>query len=63
MFRMPEERERGALLIAACLIAAIRLRGEPIKPSPKLKSTIYDSVQLAVLVWREIQGHRSTPLN
>ena len=60
---MPEERERGALLIAACLIAAIRLRGEPIKPSPKLKSTIYDSVQLAVLVWREIQGHRSTPLN
>ena len=25
--------------IAACLIAAIRLRGEPIKPSPKLKST------------------------
>jgi len=60
---MPEERERGALLIAACLIAAIRLRGEPIKPSPNLKSTIYDSVQLAVLVWRETQGHRSTPLN
>ena len=60
---MPEERERGALLIAACLIAAIRLRGEPIKPSPKLKSTIYDSVQLAVLVWRELQGHRTTPLN
>jgi hypothetical protein len=51
MLGMPEERERGALLIAACLIAAIRLRGEPIKPSPKLKSTIYDSVQLAVLVW------------
>ena len=44
---MPEERERGALLIAACLIAAIRLRGEPIQPSPKLKATIYDSVQLA----------------
>ncbi len=43
---MPEERERGALLIAACLIAAIRLRGEPIQPSPKLKATIYDSVQL-----------------
>jgi len=38
---MPEERERGALLIAACLIAAIRLRGEPIQPSPKLKATIY----------------------
>ena len=53
---MPEERERGALLIAACLIAAIRLRGEPIQLSPKLKATIYDSVQLAVLVWREIQA-------
>ena len=53
---MPEERERGALLIAACLIAAIRLRGEPIRPSPKLAATIYDSVQLATLVWREIQG-------
>lgn len=60
---MPEERERGALLIAACLVAAIRLRGEPIKPSPKLKATIYDSVQLAVLVWRELQAHGSTPAN
>ena len=60
---MPDERERGALLIAACLIAAIRLRGEPIKPSPKLKATIYDSVQLAVLVWREIQGRAGTPVH
>ena len=63
LFLMPEEKERGALLIAACLVAAIRLRGEPIQPSPKLRATIYDSVQLAVLVWREIQGHRGTPLN
>ena len=53
---MPEERERGALLIAACLIAAIRLRGEPIKPSPKLKSTIYDSAQLAVLSGGSCKG-------
>ena len=60
---MSEERNRGALLIAACLVAAIRLRGEPIQPSPKLKATISDSVQLAVLVWREIQGHRGAPLN
>ena len=60
---MPEERERGALLIAACLIAAIRLRGEPIQPSPKLKATIYDSVQLAVLVWREIQARGAKPVN
>jgi len=60
---MPEERERGALLIAACLIAAIRLRGEPIQRSPKLKATIYDSVQLAVLIWREIQGRGVKPVN
>jgi hypothetical protein len=45
---MPDdEKQRGALLIAASLIAAIRLRGEPIKPSPKLSVTIYDSVQVA----------------
>jgi hypothetical protein len=60
---MPEERECGALLIAACLIAAIRLRGEPIQPSPKLKATIYDSVQLAVLVGREIQARGAKPVN
>jgi hypothetical protein len=60
---MQEERERGALLIAACLIAAIRLRGESIQPSPKLKATIYDSVQLAVMVWREIQGRSVKPVN
>jgi hypothetical protein len=61
---MPDdEKQRGALLIAACLIAAIRLRGEPIKPSPKLSATIYDSVQLAVLVWRELQSRGSLPKN
>ncbi len=61
---MPDdEKQRGALLIAACLIAAIRLRGEPIQPSPKLKATIYDSVQLAMLVWRELQSRSSLPKN
>lgn len=30
---------------------------------PQVRATIYDSVQLAVLVWREILGHRGTPLN
>jgi len=61
--REPEDRERGALLIAACLIAAIRLRGEPIQPSLKLKATIYDSVRPAVLVWREIQARSVKPAN
>jgi len=61
---MPDdEKQRCALLIAACLIAAIRLRGEPIQPSPKLKATISDSVQLAVLVWRELQSRKVSPLN
>ena len=53
---MSEEKESGALLIAACIIAAIRLRGEEIKPSPKLKHTIYESVQLAMMVLRELKG-------
>jgi len=61
---MPEdEKQRGALLIAASLIAAIRLRGEPIQPSPKLKATIYDSVQLAVMVWTEMQSRTFPPPN
>ena len=54
---MAEDKERGAVLIAACIIAAIRLRGLSIKPSPKLKHTIYESVQLAVMVLRELKGH------
>jgi len=32
-------------------------------PSPKLKATIYDSVQLAVLVRWELQSLRVSPLN
>jgi hypothetical protein len=31
---MDKQRENGALLVAACIVAAIRLRGEPIQPSP-----------------------------
>jgi hypothetical protein len=53
---MPEDKERGAILIAACIIAAIRLRGEEIKPSPKVKHAIYESVQLATMVLRELKG-------
>src|SRR5215468_633101 len=39
----------GATLVAASTIAAIRLRGDEVKPSPKLKAVIYDSVRLARL--------------
>jgi hypothetical protein len=52
---MSEEPNKGAVLIAACIVAAIRLRGESIQSSPKLKATIYESVQLVLQVWREIR--------
>ena len=50
-----QNKSDGALLVAASTIAAIRLRGEPVKPSPKLKSVLVDSVSLARLVLAEIQ--------
>jgi hypothetical protein len=53
-----EDRQRGALLIAASLIAAIRLRGEPVNNSPKTLSTIEDSVQLARMVLRRLNAQR-----
>jgi hypothetical protein len=40
----------GALLIAASLVAAIRMRGAEIRDSPKLNSTLYDSITLARMV-------------
>ena len=53
-----EDRQRGALLIAASLIAVIRLRGEPITSSPKVVATISDSIKLARLVLQRINGER-----
>jgi len=55
MFDMDKQRENGALLIAACIVAAIRLRGEPITRSPKVVATISDSVRLAKMVLSELQ--------
>jgi hypothetical protein len=53
-----EDRQRGALLIAASLIAAIRLRGEPITASPKVVSVISDSLKLARMVLQRINAQR-----
>ena len=53
-----EDRQRGAMLIAASLIAAIRLRGEPITHSPKVLATISDSITLARMVLQRINGSR-----
>ncbi len=46
----------ASLVIAASIIAVIRLRGEPIKPSPNLSATIHGSVQLARMVLEEVEG-------
>jgi hypothetical protein len=51
-----EEKQKGALLIAASLIAAIRLRGEPIDNSPKTVATIYDSLKLARMVLQRLSS-------
>lgn len=57
---MDTQRENGALLIAASIVAAIRLRGEAITRSPKVLCAVSDSVQLAKLVWREILRSRDS---
>ncbi len=49
-----DERLRGALLVAATLTAAIRLRGETINNSPKVIATIQDSIKLAQMVLRNL---------
>lgn len=53
-----ESKTDGAVLVAASVVAAIRLRGQDIKPSPKLTATIKDSIELARRVLTELQ--RST---
>jgi hypothetical protein len=40
----------GAVLIAATMVAAMRLRGEDVKPSPKVMATVSDSIALAKMV-------------
>jgi hypothetical protein len=40
----------GAVLIAATMVAAMRLRGEDVKPSPKVTATVADSIALARMV-------------
>ena len=52
---MEKARENGILVIAASLIAVIRLRGEPIKPSPKLVATINEAVHLARTVLEKVE--------
>jgi len=51
-----DDRLKGALLVAATIVAAIRLRGEPIENTPKVVATIHDSVKLARLVLRTLNA-------
>lgn len=50
IFSMEKARENGILVIAASIIAVIRLRGEPIERSLKVVATISDSAQLTRMV-------------
>lgn len=52
--KQPQAKSDGALLVAASVVAAIRLRGEEIRSSPKLTATLKDSVQLARLILAEL---------
>jgi hypothetical protein len=54
--RKQAPKQDGALLIAASIVAAIRLRGEPITHSPKVAATVADSLQLARMVMARLEG-------
>jgi hypothetical protein len=51
-----EQISKGTLLVAASLIAAIRLRTEEIKPSPAVYSKIADSIALAQMISQRLRG-------
>lgn len=50
-----KQKETGALLIAASIVATVSLRGDAIKPSPRLTGVVRDSVELARAVLAELQ--------
>jgi hypothetical protein len=45
-----EQKRSGLVVLAASIIACIRLKGMEIKPSPKLTATVNDSVHLAQMI-------------
>src|SRR5438045_905975 len=54
-----DDRQRGVLLIAASIVAAIRLRGETITNSPKVIATIHDSIKLVHMILQRTSGIRA----
>lgn len=53
-----EDKSKTAILVAAAIIAAVRLAREPIKNTPKVRSEIADSIQLARMLWARISQDR-----
>src|SRR5579864_6979452 len=51
-----EQKPNAVLLIAASLIAAVRLNREEIKPSPVVYSKIADSIRLAEMIQSRLRG-------
>jgi hypothetical protein len=51
-----EKQPSAVLLIAASLIAAVRLNREDIKPSPVVQSKIADSIRLAQMIQARLRG-------
>jgi hypothetical protein len=51
-----EQKPNAVLLIAASLIAAVRLNREEIKPSPVVYSKIADSIRLAEMIQARLRG-------
>jgi hypothetical protein len=45
----------GAVLVAASVVTAIRLRGQEIKPSPKLNAVVHDSILLARTILAQME--------
>ncbi len=50
-----EKKPNAAILIAASLIAAVRLNREEIKSSPVVHSKIADSIRLAEMIQARLQ--------
>jgi hypothetical protein len=55
LFVVEKQRENAVLVIAASIIAVVRLKGETIKRTPKVTFVISESVELARMIMREVQ--------
>jgi hypothetical protein len=55
---MSGEKLNGALLVAAAIIAAVRLAREPIQNSPRVMGAVADSVKLARMILRKIEAEQ-----